>query len=231
MSNRHLLRQSILEIWKFAPVTGEPYACCTANGGAELYWDLPRQAETYHLSNLGNGNLENSSGPATQRNVREAARRMGSRIVLDATGLATETYSLTLLIRDPAAYSLPLPLPLPLAIAGRAADGSYPLVYGTLVDARGATRHIAGSDIALTAVGEWSSARTGTTWPSGWRLVIASIGLNVAIQPEVLDQELDTRASTGVIYWEGASRVVGSRNGLPIQGRAYVELTGYARAR
>ena len=113
----------------------------------------------------------------------------------------------------------------------RAADGSYPLVYGTLVDARGATRHIAGSDIALTAVGEWSSARTGTTWPSGWRLAIASIGLNVTIQPEVLDQELDTRASTGVIYWEGASRVVGSRNGLPIQGRAYVELTGYARAR
>jgi predicted secreted hydrolase len=113
----------------------------------------------------------------------------------------------------------------------RAADGSYPLVYGTLVDARGATRHIEGSDIALNAVGSWTSARTGTTWPSGWRLAIDSIGLKVTIQPEVLDQELDTRASTGVIYWEGASRVVGSRNGLPITGRAYVELTGYARAR
>ena len=113
----------------------------------------------------------------------------------------------------------------------RAADGSYPLVYGSLVDARGATRHIAGSDIALAAIGEWTSARTATTWPSGWRLAIASLGLEVTIRPEVLDQELDTRATTGVIYWEGASRVVGSRNGRPIAGRAYVELTGYARAR
>ena len=113
----------------------------------------------------------------------------------------------------------------------RAADGTYPLVYGTHVDARGAARHITGSDIDLSAIGEWTSARTGTTWPSGWRLAIAALGLEVTIQPEVLDQELDTRATTGVIYWEGASRVVGSRDGRPIAGRAYVELTGYARAR
>ncbi len=29
-------------------------------------------------------------------------------------------------------------------------------------------------------------------------------------------------------YWEGACRVEGKRNGRPITGRAYVEMTGYA---
>ena len=46
--------------------------------------------------------------------------------------------------------------------------------------------------------------------------------------PTVLDQELDTRGSTGVVYWEGSSTIAGTRDGAPIGGRGYVELTGYA---
>jgi predicted secreted hydrolase len=33
-----------------------------------------------------------------------------------------------------------------------------------------------------------------------------------------------------VRYWEGAVRVEGTREGRPVQGRGYVELTGYAEA-
>jgi predicted secreted hydrolase len=39
------------------------------------------------------------------------------------------------------------------------------------------------------------------------------------------DQELDSRASTGTIYWEGAVRAM--QDGGEI-GRGYLELTGYA---
>jgi predicted secreted hydrolase len=39
------------------------------------------------------------------------------------------------------------------------------------------------------------------------------------------DQELDSRASTGVIYWEGA---VSAKAGGKVIGRGYLELTGYA---
>jgi predicted secreted hydrolase len=39
------------------------------------------------------------------------------------------------------------------------------------------------------------------------------------------DQELDARASTGTVYWEGAVRA--SLDGRPA-GRGYLELTGYA---
>jgi predicted secreted hydrolase len=38
------------------------------------------------------------------------------------------------------------------------------------------------------------------------------------------DQELDSRASTGVVYWEGA--VTASVAGRVV-GRGYLELTGY----
>ena len=50
-------------------------------------------------------------------------------------------------------------------------------------------------------------------------------------RPTVAQQELDTRASTGVIYWEGSQVVTATRDGVALGGEAYVELTGYAGAR
>ena len=113
----------------------------------------------------------------------------------------------------------------------RAKDGSYPLVYGTWVARDGSVRHIEGSAINLTALGSWTSPRTGATWPAGWRVRIDQIGLDVTVTPEVADQELNTLQSTGVIYWEGANTVAGRLAGVPITGRSYVELTGYATLR
>jgi predicted secreted hydrolase len=109
-------------------------------------------------------------------------------------------------------------------------DGSYPLVYGTVVDAAGATRHLAAEDVSVEALGEWQSPRTGAVYPSGWRIRVPPEGLDLTVTPTVLDQELDTRATTGVIYWEGSQGVSGSRAGVPVTGRGYVELTGYAPA-
>ena len=44
----------------------------------------------------------------------------------------------------------------------------------------------------------------------------------------VLDnQELDSRASTGAVYWEGLARLADS-NGHPV-GNGYLEMTGYAQ--
>ena len=54
--------------------------------------------------------------------------------------------------------------------------------------------------------------------------------LEIALQPTVPDQELDTRATTGVIYWEGSQRRRRTRAGSFVGGQAYVELTGYANS-
>jgi predicted secreted hydrolase len=45
------------------------------------------------------------------------------------------------------------------------------------------------------------------------------------LDPLLDDQELDARASTGTLYWEGAVRVEGPEGAT---GKGYLELTGYA---
>ena len=49
-------------------------------------------------------------------------------------------------------------------------------------------------------------------------------GIDYALDPLMDDQELDSRASTGTVYWEGAVRATGTDGGT---GRGYLELTGY----
>jgi predicted secreted hydrolase len=110
----------------------------------------------------------------------------------------------------------------------RDADGSYPLVYGTLVDPDGATHHLPADAFSVEATAEWTSPDSGANYPAGWRITIPAEELEIELQPTVADQELDTRATTGVIYWEGSQVVRATRSGVPLGGEAYVELTGYA---
>jgi predicted secreted hydrolase len=110
----------------------------------------------------------------------------------------------------------------------RSADGIVPLVYGTQVGPDGTFRPVARDEITVSALDHWTSVRTGTTYPSGWRVRVSGAALDLLVVPTVRDQELDTRATTGVAYWEGSQRVSGTLAGRPVTGRAYVELTGYA---
>ena len=110
----------------------------------------------------------------------------------------------------------------------RDADGSYPLVYGTLVDAAGSTRHLEADAFTVEVLDRWVSPATGADYPAGWRIVIPGDDLDIELRPTVAAQELDTRATTGVIYWEGSQDVRATRAGVPLAGAGYVELTGYA---
>ena len=86
----------------------------------------------------------------------------------------------------------------------------------------------ADEQISVDVLGHWTSPHTGATYPSGWRVRIAGVGLDLVVTPTLRDQELDTRATTGVVYWEGSQRVTGTNGGRPVTGKGYVELTGYA---
>lgn len=71
----------------------------------------------------------------------------------------------------------------------------------------------------------WRSPRSGANWPVAMRIMIGKRRLE--LQPLIDDQELNTQASTGITYWEGAVTVVESGQTI---GRGYLELTGYAQA-
>jgi predicted secreted hydrolase len=106
--------------------------------------------------------------------------------------------------------------------------GATPFSSGTFVSADGSSRPILWRDVILEESAWWKSARSGARYPARWRIAVESLGLDVVIQPLLPDQELATEQSTGVIYWEGACLVEGRRQGRPVAGRAYAELTGYA---
>jgi predicted secreted hydrolase len=85
-----------------------------------------------------------------------------------------------------------------------------------------APRILAPADISFTPGRTWRSERTGIHYPVAWQLAVAN--RRFSIEPLMDDQELDSRGSTGAIYWEGAIRV--SEDGKPA-GEGYLEMTGY----
>ncbi len=70
----------------------------------------------------------------------------------------------------------------------------------------------------------WRSPRTQASYPVQWR-VSTSLG-TYTVQAVFDAQELDSRNSTGAVYWEGLCELVDSQQQLV--GRGYLEMTGYA---
>lgn len=104
----------------------------------------------------------------------------------------------------------------------RAADGRTLWAGGTLREPSGAARTFAANDVLFEPLRHWRSARTGATYPVAMR--VSAAGVAWELEPVMDDQELDSRASTGAVYWEGA---VAARRGGRIAGLGYLELTGY----
>jgi predicted secreted hydrolase len=102
-----------------------------------------------------------------------------------------------------------------------------PTSSGTFVYPDGRTEHLPLKTFAVRVLGSWKSKKTGTNYPSGWLIRVLSKQLELRLIPTVKDQELTTRKSTLVNYWEGSVRVEGKREGKDVRGRGYVELTGY----
>jgi len=112
-----------------------------------------------------------------------------------------------------------------MAFRMRGKDGSSFWAGGTLRRADGSVRSFEPGEVRFVPHREWRSPRTGTTYPVSWQ-IRAGGDLELVIEPLFDDQEHDTRASTGTIYWEGAVRAL--RDGKPA-GLGYLELTGYWR--
>jgi predicted secreted hydrolase len=110
-------------------------------------------------------------------------------------------------------------------------DGSLdPASSGTLIDLRGQTRHLKMTDFHVQATGVWKSPHSGATYPAGWRIAIPGAGLNLTITTTMADQEVRAGTPAQVSYWEGQVKIQGQKEGRPLTGHGYVELTGYAGA-
>jgi predicted secreted hydrolase len=99
---------------------------------------------------------------------------------------------------------------------------------GTVVDPSGQGVPINIKDFKLEPGLLWRSPSSGARYPIEWRVSIPSRGLDLKIRAALPDQELRSGQSTGVTYWEGSIEVSGEHHGRPVQGRGYLEMTGYA---
>lgn len=108
--------------------------------------------------------------------------------------------------------------------------GISPFSCGSYVDEHGNSIHLTNDEITITPTATWKSPHTGAEYPSGWKLSVPKVLLDLEVTPVMKDQELDTRGTTMIVYWEGACRVKGTAGGHGVEGKAYVELVGYDRS-
>ncbi|MDD5199741.1 MAG: lipocalin-like domain-containing protein [Terrimicrobiaceae bacterium] len=98
---------------------------------------------------------------------------------------------------------------------------------GSWIGAGGAVTRIANADFTLDPIATWKSASTGAAYPTGWRLRVPRLALDVEVAARMNDQELRLKP---IAYWEGAVSASGTRDGKPATAAGYLEMTGYAGA-
>ena len=119
-----------------------------------------------------------------------------------------------------------------MAYRMRCKDGSTdPFSTVAWIDRKGQIQQIGPDNFNWAALAHWHSYKSGADYPS----LVQLEALNPAsgktekfiIQPIVADQELTGKVG-GVGYWEGACRVLNTKNDEI--GQAYMELTGYSKS-
>ena len=107
----------------------------------------------------------------------------------------------------------------------RRADGSAVWAGGSYREkATDAPQVFAADQVQFTSTRLWTSADSGAKYPVQWRIQTPAGTFTVRA---LLDaQELDSRGSTGAIYWEGLSELQNAQG--QTVGHGYLEMTGYA---
>ncbi len=111
-----------------------------------------------------------------------------------------------------------------MAFQIRSKQGGKLWAHASLRDAQGKVTRYLPEQVSFTPQARWRSPRTNTEYPVATTIVTGTTSWQIT--PLQQDQELDSRRSTGAVYWEGAVKV--GRDGVPA-GHGYLELVGYGR--
>lgn len=106
----------------------------------------------------------------------------------------------------------------------RRADGSAVWDGGSFRPANGPPLIFGAGQTAFNPLRYWTSPLSQARYPVEWQ--VRTPAGPFSVRAAIDDQELDSRASTGAIYWEGLSRLVDG-HGREV-GQGYLEMTGYS---
>ena len=112
----------------------------------------------------------------------------------------------------------------------RRADGTAVWAGGSWRARNGETQNFPATAVQWTPRRWWTSPDTGARYPVEWDVRTPAGRWRVNSLVEA--QEIDSRQSTGTVYWEGLSTLQsldsGSSQAGAIAGMGYLEMTGYA---
>ncbi|MGC1175382.1 MAG: carotenoid 1,2-hydratase [Polaromonas sp.] len=97
---------------------------------------------------------------------------------------------------------------------------------GSFRSAKGDFFAFSRGEVIFRPVRRWKSPLSQASYPVEW--LVRTPADIYTVRAVIDNQELDSRQSTGAIYWEGLSELIDS-NGKRV-GRGYLEMTGYAAA-
>ncbi|MBA3597627.1 MAG: carotenoid 1,2-hydratase [Methylibium sp.] len=108
----------------------------------------------------------------------------------------------------------------------RRRDGSTLWAGGSFRAPGGTAQSFASNAVRFEPLRTWVSPATRATYPVAWRIETPAGRFEVRARLDA--QELDSRGSTGAVYWEGLSDLIDA-SGKRV-GRGYLEMTGYTAA-
>lgn len=109
-----------------------------------------------------------------------------------------------------------------MALQIRSKSGEPFWAHATLREASGKIRHFGADQVRFIPLRHWRSPRTNASYPVAMR--VSAGDFEWELVPLQDDQELDSRATTGIVYWEGAVTLLRDKE---VVGRGYLEMTGY----
>lgn len=107
----------------------------------------------------------------------------------------------------------------------RRANGSALWAGGSLRVAGQAARIFSAEEVVFRPQRYWVSPLEGTRYPVQWH--VSTPAGTFEVRALLDNQELDSRASTGAVYWEGVCGLHDVSGAL--RGHGYLEMTGYAQ--
>ena len=175
----------------------------------------PRQASHYYSEPQLSvrGRVERAGAPVRDVSGRAWLDHEWSNELLPAEAVGWDWVGFNLL--DGAALT---------AFRLRRGDGSALWAGGSFRNASGQLRVFGAGDVRFEPLRRWTSPRTRGAYPVEWMLSTPAGRWRVVALLD--DQELDSRESTGSVYWEGLSSL--RREDGATAGWGYLELTGYA---
>jgi predicted secreted hydrolase len=107
----------------------------------------------------------------------------------------------------------------------RREDGTALWDGGSFRPAQGGLYVFSPGETVFSPQRRWTSPLSQASYPVEW--IVRTPADFYTVKAVIDDQELDSRSSTGAIYWEGLSDLFDS-NGKRV-GRGYLEMTGYSK--